>query len=222
MRTIKLSPLKMKTKTEAIELHSSSERCCNCLLWKRRGAQWRGSLPWVPVWSVVLYVCMCMYYMQFNIPSLLDVWETVPVSECTSQDLPAGKGQFWLLLSSKFFLRHSWWRQVLTQSWKRCGNKDNNWTPSMTGIQHVLHNACSYSSLKRIIFPRAAYKNSGVPWSGFKPAFQPNSLHSFQGTVLRATLKAASLGTLNGSLGHTQGDRALYCRLLSLSLHSWG
>lgn len=62
---------------------------------------------------------------------------------------------------------------VPTQLWKRCGSKDNNWTPPNAGIQHVFHKACSYSSFKRIISPCAAYENSGVPWSGFKPAFSP-------------------------------------------------
>lgn len=47
-----------------------------------------------------MYVCMCMFYMQFNIPSLLDVWEMVPASECMSQDRPAGKGRSELELCS--------------------------------------------------------------------------------------------------------------------------
>lgn len=92
----------------------------------------------------------------------------------------------------------------------------------MAGIQHVLHKACPYSSLRRIIFPRAAYKNSGVPWSGFKPAFRPHSLHSFHGTILLATLKAGFPGNSEQSPWAHTGDRALYCRanhsiLLSLS-----
>lgn len=79
----------------------------------------------------------------------------------------------------------------------------------MAGIQHVLHKACPYSSLRRIIFPRAAYKNSGVPWSGFKPAFRPHSLRSFHGTISLATLKAAPWELWTVPLGTHGGQGSL-------------